>query len=139
MPLARRIAVFASLASVFAVATPLLAADYTVTMGPASFSPASLTIDAGDRVRWRNLSPVQHTATSGTNCEPDGLWDTGFMNPNAISAYYTFNTPGTYPYFCMIHCLLGMTGEIIVKQPPVPVQNKTWGAIKALYKTSNLP
>jgi hypothetical protein len=28
---------------------------------------------------------------------------------------------------------MGMTGEVIVKQVPVPVRQKTWGAVKALF------
>jgi plastocyanin len=138
MPLAKKIVVLASLASVFAVVTPLLAADFTVqitTAGGFVFNPANLVIDVGDRVNWRNRASLQHTSTSGTGCSPNGLWDTGFINPNTTTAFVTFNTPGTYPYFCVPHCSFGMTGTIVVNQPPVATENRTWGAIKALYAT----
>jgi plastocyanin len=119
------------------VAAHALAADHTVLMSgdyaAMFFDPASITITAGDRVRWQNVVAVQHTATSGTECAPDGIFSAGIMNPGQTSAYITFNTVGTFPYYCRFHCEMGMTGEVIVKQVPVPVRQKTWGAVKALF------
>ena len=108
------------------------ATDYTVNMTSMYFEPASLTIAPGDRVRWQNTFNTQHTATSGTDCTPDGTWNTGVLNPFVTSTYFTFNTAGTFPYYCRFHCEMGMTGEIIVNAP-VRVVPKTWGSIKALY------
>lgn len=138
MRLAKAVVLVASLASACAVTTPLMAADFTVQItntGGTTFQPSSLTINAGDRVNWRNRSSLQHTATSGTGCTGNGIFDTGFMNPNTTSAFVTFNTPGTYPYICIVHCTV-MTGTIIVQAPPVPTQNRTWGGVKALYRTN---
>ncbi len=118
-------------------AVPSSSTDYTVNMtntAGGSFSPKDLVIVAGDRVRWRNQTTLQHTSTSGPDCDtPDGLWDTGYLNAAAFSSFVTFNVAGLYPYYCVIHCFSGMTGSIRVNANPVAVQSSTWGAIKALY------
>jgi plastocyanin len=82
---------------------------------------------------------VQHTSTSGTECLPDGVWTTGIIDPGHFSAYITFSTVGTFPYYCRFHCAMGMTGEVVVKSAPVPVQQKTWGAVKALFAALTTP
>jgi len=114
------------------------AADHTVLMngdygGAMFFDPPTITVHAGDRIQWTNIIAVQHTSTSGTECAPDGVWTTGIMNPGATSAFITFNTVGTFPYYCRFHCAMGMTGEVVVIPVPVPVKSTTWGSIKALY------
>jgi plastocyanin len=118
-------------------AAEALAADHTVLASgdyaAMFFDPPSITITVGDRVRWQNVVAVQHTSTSGTECAPDGVWTTGILNPGQASAYVTFNTVGTFDYYCRFHCEMGMTGEVIVKAAPVPVQQKTWGKLKALF------
>jgi plastocyanin len=120
------------------------AADFTVVMngdygGSMFFDPVSITVHVGDRVRWTNVITVQHTSTSGTECVPDGHWTTGIMNPGATSAFITFNTAGTFPYFCHFHCAMGMVGEVVVLPAPVPVRATTWGSIKALYAAFTAP
>ena len=81
-----------------------------------SFVPAGLTIQAGDVVQW-NWSSGFHTVTSGLPCTPDGLFDAP-LDPGHPQFSRLFDTPGTYPYFCRPHCLMGMTGTIIVVPPP---------------------
>jgi plastocyanin len=141
MRLSDRAVVLLGILAVLAVglaAVPASAVDYTVNMtntGGGAFSPKDLVVNAGDRVRWRNTVTTQHTSTSGTNCGDDGIWDSGFLNSGAFSAYVTFNVGGLYPYFCVVHCESGMTGTIRVN-PPVAVATTTWGAIKALYATT---
>jgi plastocyanin len=120
--------------------TPALAADHTVVMtgdyfGNMFFEPASLNIGVGDRVRWFNNSLVIHTSTSGEECLGDGLWSTGSVNPGATSAFVTFNSLGSYVYYCRFHCEMGMVGEIAVSQI-VSTQSATWGRVKALYKAT---
>ena len=88
---------------------------------------APVTIDAGDTVTWRNLdNAITHTVTSGHPGDVDAgaLFDNSFRgsasNPPTLS--HTFDTAGTYPYFCRPHGSMGMTSSIIVKEvapPPV--------------------
>ncbi|MCW5558118.1 MAG: hypothetical protein KIT22_09855, partial [Verrucomicrobiae bacterium] len=71
------------------------AATHTVTLGSSSFSPASLSIEVGDTVRWQ-FGGLQHTVTSET-----GLWDSGFQSSGFFE--HRFDAAGTFPYYCAIH------------------------------------
>ncbi|GEM_PF-808670 len=84
-----------------------------VTMGSASFNPGNLTIETGTTVTWINTSNEVHTVTSGSDGNHDGLFDSGNMNPDDEFTY-TFNEEGTYPYYCIPHLNMGMTGTITV-------------------------
>lgn len=88
---------------------------HTVTIVDSQFQPANLTIDEGDIVTWVNQGSMVHTSTSGTNCNPDGVWDSGSLN-SGQSFTFTFNNAGNFPYFCIPHCGIGMTGSISVTQ-----------------------
>ena len=120
-------------------ALPVLigAAVHNVSMtGSATFSPANLTIDQGDTVKWTNISGLIHTSTSGTPCVGNGTWNSGDLFPLA-SFSFTFNSPGGFDYFCIPHCLIGMRGKITV-EPPIPALPSTWGKIKKLYEAGGL-
>jgi plastocyanin len=95
----------------------------TVTIEGLSFTPNELTVDAGTTVEWTNDDPVEHTVTSGTKGaqgvpgvskgkpdRPDGDFDAQLAPGKTFS--FTFDTPGTYEYFCRIHG--GMTGTVVV-------------------------
>jgi amicyanin len=86
------------------------AATQTVTISDFAFSPATVTITAGDTITWTNTDPVVHTATSAT-----GAFDSGDI-AQGDSFSVTFTTPGTYDYFCTPHPT--MTGRIIVEAAP---------------------
>ena len=91
-----------------------------------AFKPATLEVAVGTEVTWTNADEgVAHTATSGkagTNAapgvddgkpsKPDGVFD-GEMADAGDTFSFTFDEPGTYPYFCEIHP--SMTGEITVE------------------------
>lgn len=93
-----------------------------VSMQNFAFTPKNVTINAGDTVKWTNNESALHTTTSGTNCTPNGIWDSGQMG-NGTSFQETFDTPGTYPYYCTFHCFSGMVGTVTVNASstiPVP-------------------
>lgn len=124
-----------ALLAVVALTTPVLAVTHNVEIFLTSFSPANLIVSAGDTVVWRNNSFLQHTVTSGNSCSPNGIFNSpGVLDPDATFSY-TFATVGSFPYFCVPHCLAGMRGTVTVDSP-VPVRSTTWGAIKALYAVS---
>jgi plastocyanin len=77
-----------------------------------SFSPASLTVDAGTTVTWTWGSPG-HSVTSGTGCVPDGTFDSSIQGAGYVFTH-AFTTPGTYGYFCTPHCSMGMAGTVVV-------------------------
>lgn len=87
-------------------------ATVDVSMVNYSFQPETVTINAGDTVRWINQGG-SHTTTSGTGCVSDGKWNSGLLSTSQTYSVM-FNTAGTYPYFCMPHCSLGMTGTVVV-------------------------
>ncbi len=77
-----------------------------------TFSPSTVTISSGTSVRWVNVTPgsVLHTVT------PDGHteWTTANLSSEGATFIHTFDTPGTYTYFCEPHVGDGMTGTITV-------------------------
>ncbi len=85
------------------------------------FVPSSLTIKKGDSVEWVVTGTRPHEVASGTvtltedgrEGVPDGLWDSGKMASGSFT--YTFNTTGTFPYYCDSHVDVGMIGEIKVE------------------------
>jgi len=80
-----------------------------VSIGNLFFNPADLTVGAGTTVRWTNTQG-SHSTTSDT-----AIWDSGVLALNGQFSY-TFNTPGTYPYHCIVHPS-DMTGTITVVAP----------------------
>lgn len=75
------------------------------------FSPSELTIQAGQTVRWRNEVAMAHTVT------PDGHseWNDVSLSAAGATFTHTFNSAGTFPYFCAPHLSAGMTGVITVE------------------------
>jgi len=60
-------------------------------------------VNVGEEVTWANQDTEAHTITSGTPADgPDGLFDSGLIE-NYMYFYHTFDEPGTYDYFCMVH------------------------------------
>ena len=85
--------------------------------GPASavsidnftFVPQTLTVKAGTTVTWTNKDDIPHEIASANNAfTRSKAMDTG------DSYSHTFNTPGTYQYFCYLHPK--MVGTIVVEQ-----------------------
>ncbi len=84
-----------------------------IFMQNTSYNPSTKTISKGTTLTWVNKDPFDHTVTSGTPGSPDGVFDSGTMGQGANFSY-TFNTSGTFKYYCRIHLSL-MTGTITVQ------------------------
>lgn len=105
-----------SLLVVLFASTMGLAQIDTVEMVDDAFVPADITVQEGDTVLWINMGNNVHTTTSGTNCEEDGIWNSG--NLNSGEGYgVVFSDAGDYPYYCIPHCAIGMTGSVTVEFP----------------------
>jgi len=67
------------------------------------FSPANITINAGDTVEWVNIDSSAHTVTAGSpsNAQIE-IFDSSLIIIDA-SWSFTFDKAGSYAYFCMIH------------------------------------
>ncbi|MDQ3690691.1 MAG: cupredoxin family copper-binding protein [Chloroflexota bacterium] len=89
-------------------ATPVRAADQAVSIENFLFSPQDLTIEVGDTVTWTNLDSFSHTATSTSG---PASFDSGNLATGDTFSF-TFDTAGTYEYFCEIHP--NMIGSITV-------------------------
>jgi plastocyanin len=88
------------------------AATFTVrTTSQPAFDPASLSIAVGDTVSWAGITGL-HTVTAN-NGEFDSDRDFAF----------TFQQPGSYPYFCRVHP--GMNGTVTVQQSQLPTSTPT--------------
>jgi plastocyanin len=115
-----------AIAVAFALAASSASAQQTVTVdvGDTFFCDSSFqggvcttTIDAGDTVSWDFGGSLAHTTTEcGGDCSsPSGspLWDSGTMSTGTFE--HTFDTPGTYVYYCQVHGAGVMQGEIVVQ------------------------
>lgn len=88
------------------------AAIVTVSLQNNRFNPATVNITTGTTVRWNWVNGF-HSTTSGDCCDPNGIWDSGSTGVVGTNFDYTFSTPGTFPYFCMVHGQM-MTGTVVV-------------------------
>ncbi len=100
-------------------AGPIASAIFNVQVGPSGnlvFSPDPVNVNAGDTVKWTWMSS-NHSTTSGTGCTFNGpgpnTWDSTILNPPSTFSF-TFNTAGSFPYFCSFHCAFGMVGTVNV-------------------------
>jgi plastocyanin len=83
------------------------------------FTPRSVTVEAGDVVRWIWRSNYRHNVTfkrvprgggkRGATTRRDGRWQRKFREP------------GTYRYVCTLYA--GMRGSVTVERPPEPSRN----------------
>jgi len=76
------------------------------------FIPSVVEINAGESITWQNQDAAFHSVTSGTYDNPDGLFDSGHLDPYQ-SFTLTFDNTGVYDYFCTLHPW--MNGQIQVK------------------------
>ena len=95
-----------------------------VGMGPMSFLPATITINAGEQVVWKNTSSYFHNVVDDPQKAlnrvdvsfPSGATPFGsaLLQPGG-TFYHTFDTPGIYHYVCVVHETGGMKGTVIVR------------------------
>jgi len=90
-------------------------AMHFVSTNGFAFEPAEITVQAGDVVVWIH-GGGSHTVTSGTDCFPDGRFDSPLDNFNPMPFYVVPNDEptGTIDYYCIPHCGMAMTGVINV-------------------------
>jgi plastocyanin len=86
------------------------------------FEQPTVTIRAGESVRWRNTGGVFHTVTfdpsradDPTNVElPNGVQPFNSGLGAGMSFSRRFTVPGTYRYICEPHEAVGMVGTVVV-------------------------
>ncbi len=76
------------------------------------YIPSIVEINVGESITWQNQDAAFHSVTSGTYDNPDGLFDSGHLDPYQ-SFTLTFDNTGEYDYFCTLHPW--MNGQVQVK------------------------
>jgi len=84
-----------------------MADETAVKIDNFTFSPAALTIHAGQTVRWTNHDDLPHNVVSEDKSFKSETLDTD------ENFSFTFSKPGTYTYYCSIHPR--MTGKVVVQ------------------------
>lgn len=81
-------------------------------IGQVYYDPEVISVSVGTTAIWENEDNALHTVTSGTPEEgPDEVFDA--MLNAGDSFEYTFDTAGTYDYYCIVHPW--MIGSVIVE------------------------
>jgi plastocyanin len=88
---------------------PAEAADQSVSVSSDVFTPSSVTVSVGDTVTWTNTGGRHNVHFE----------DESFVMPDPASTSSwtrerTFNTAGSFAYYCDVHRDEGMTGTVTV-------------------------
>jgi plastocyanin len=120
-------------ASLALASTAAFAVDHPVTANPnLTFTPANLTINAGDTVTFTNTGGLHNVtsdpgAVTSFHCSTAcGASPTGNPSSALWSQTITFPTPGSVGFFCEQHGGpggVGMSGVITVSPTPVELQS----------------
>ncbi len=96
--------------------------DHIVEVSSNLFTPADITIQVNESVRWMNTGGF-HNVNGSTDTYPNN--PEGFINGGASSDLwvydFTFTIPGVYDYQCDPHVGLGMVGTVTVEGDVEPV------------------
>lgn len=96
-----------------------------------TFEPSDLSVATGETVLWENVGGGDHSVTASEGDIPDGAtyfasggfdsesgardgWPEGAISEGETYEH-TFETAGTYQYFCIPHEAAGMKGTITVE------------------------
>ena len=78
-------------------AKPTKPVTHTVNIKGMKYTPASLTIKAGDTINWENADQRDHTVVAA-----DGSFNSGNIGPGAMFSF-TFPKAGKFEYACTLH------------------------------------
>ncbi|MFC4451975.1 plastocyanin/azurin family copper-binding protein [Halorussus aquaticus] len=95
------------------------------------FDPIGLFVESGETVTFE-IQSGSHSATAykkGTSSAsvtriPEGAeaFNSEILSEQGATYEHTFETTGTYDYFCIPHKTLGMVGRIVVGEPGGPAE-----------------
>ncbi|TVR38884.1 MAG: T9SS C-terminal target domain-containing protein [Cryomorphaceae bacterium] len=85
-----------------------------VTVSNNVYTPANITINVGDTVRWTNIQGNHNVnGTQATYPNNPESFGNAVAGPGWVLTH-VFNTPGSYDYRCDPHLFVGMTGTVTV-------------------------
>ncbi|MBX0297909.1 halocyanin [Halomicroarcula sp. F27] len=97
------------------------------------FDPIGLFVESGETVTFE-IQSGSHSATAykkGTSSAsvtriPEGAetFNSKTLSERGATYEHTFESSGTYDYFCIPHKALGMVGRIVVGKPGGPAEEK---------------
>jgi len=93
-----------------AVGSPAPDAAAVIHLKNDAFTPATVTVRAGESVAFVNDDDDAHTATAD-----DGSWDSEGLS-RGERWVHAFAKPGRYAYHCTVHPF--MKGTIVVRSAP---------------------
>lgn len=103
-------------------------AQGTIGMTDMGFVPSAITVSVGDKVVWKNSSPVIHNVVDDASKALSKIdvklpsraspFDSGLLQPGQ-SFSRVFTEPGMYRYVCTLHEGSGMKGVVIVRPAPM--------------------
>src|ERR671924_1834815 len=116
-------AVLAAILAPMSTSPPAFAAEVAVditegasTKTTNAYSPNPVEINVGDTVIWTNQDATAHSATSGKDATPTGLFGdpsaSGSVLVRGKSQSFTFTEAGEYLYYCFLHP--NMVGTVVV-------------------------
>lgn len=95
------------------------------------FDPIGLFVESGTTVTF-DIESGAHSSTAyfedydladATRIPMDAEpWDSGTISGSGTTFEHTFETAGTYDYYCIPHKTLGMVGRIVVDEPGGPAE-----------------
>jgi plastocyanin len=109
----RRFLIPAFAAAALAFVGPAQAATTTVSIKSTGFNPATVSLNHGDAVTWKNNDKTNHQVVAN-----DGSFASPIIGPGKTWTH-TFDNAGTFPYHDAIKASL--RGTIKVKGPPPSV------------------
>ena len=120
----RLVLLLATAVSLIGYPKPASAATVNVVVGYygglIAFYPSSVTIHPGDQVKWV-WETSGHSTTSGRPGMPNGIWNSGVRSQGATFTH-TFNSVGTFPYYCLTDLQVGQVIVTNATPTPTPTQ-----------------
>ena len=95
------------------ITIPVKAARPACGPHPECYIPSYYVTKLEEPVIWKNEDSAFHSVTSGSYGEPDGMFDSGHIDPYGIFSY-KFEATGMHPYYCTLHPW--MAGNIKVER-----------------------
>ena len=95
------------------ITIPVKAARPACGPHPECYIPSYYVTKLSEPVTWKNEDSAFHSVTSGSYGEPDGMFDSGHMDPYGTFSY-KFEELGMHPYYCTLHPW--MAGNIKVER-----------------------
>ena len=84
------------------ITIPVKAARPACGPHPECYIPSYYVAKTGETVYWENQDSAFHSVTSGQQENPDGLFDSGHIDPYERFSYM-FTESGVYSYYCTLH------------------------------------